>query len=148
MMYKKGINPIEVLLWSRYRNLREVLAAMKMIKSNIDIDFSDNDFVLQDTHLLDIEASEKEQDDANVKSSAIKKTGNDLKCPKADCKFIACLNQNGEKVNCLLHLLILLLDPMDSTSLTPVEIIKSHMALKHALKNFDVTQEVMEEWFI
>ena len=148
MMYKKGINPIEVLLWSRYRNLREVLAAMKMIKSNIDIDFSDDDFVLQDTLLFDNEASENEQDDANVKSSAIKKTGNDLKCPKADCKFIACLNQNGEKVNCLLHLLILLLDPMDSTSLTPVEIIKSHMALKHALKNFDVTQEVMEEWFI
>ena len=71
-----------------------------------------------------------------------------MKCPKANCKFIACLNQNGEKVNCLLHLFILLLDPMDSTSLTPVEIIKSHMALKHALKNFDVTQEVMEEWFI
>ena len=148
MMYKKGINPIEVLLWSRYRNLREVLAAMKMIKSNIDIDFSDDDFVLQDTLLFDNEASENEQDDANVKFSAIKKTGNDLKCPKADCKFIACLNQNGEKVNCLLHLFILLLDPMDSTSLTPVEIIKSHMALKHALKNFDVTQEVMEEWFI
>merc|ERR1719270_2245355 len=125
MMYKKGINPIEVLLWSRYRNLREVLAAMKMIKSNIDIDFSDDDFVLQDTLLFDNEASENEQDDANVKFSAIKKTGNDLKCPKADCKFIACLNQN---------------DPMDSTSLTPVEIIKSHMALKHALKNFDVTQ--------
>merc|ERR1712012_1274133 len=99
-MYKKGINPIEVLLWSRYRNLREVLSAMKMIKCNIDIDFSDDDFVLQDIHLLDMEASEKEQDDANVKSSAIKKKGNDLKCPNADCKFIASLNQN---------------DPMDST---------------------------------
>ena len=41
---------------------------MKMIKSNIDIDFSDNDFVLQDTHLLNTEASEKDQDDCTKKN--------------------------------------------------------------------------------
>ena len=96
-MYKKGINPIEVLLWSRTRNLREVLAAIKMIKNNIDVDFSNEDFVLQDTLLLDIEESKKEKADKHVQPNAVKKTGNDLKCPKTDCKFTACVNSNGKR---------------------------------------------------
>ena len=100
-MYKKGINPIEVLLWSRTRNLREVLAAIKMIKNNIDVDFSDEDFLLQDI-LLDNEGSKTEKKETDVPSSAIKKAGNDLKCPQTDCKFTACLNTNGKKEKCIL----------------------------------------------
>ena len=34
-----------------------------------------------------------------------------------------------------------------SESLTSVEIIKSHMALKHGFKNYDVSREVLSEWF-
>ena len=38
MMYKAGVNPIEVLLWSRKRKLGEVLQAMKMIANNVEIE--------------------------------------------------------------------------------------------------------------
>ena len=57
MMYKAGVNPIEVLLWSRKRKLREVIQAMKMIANNVEIDFSDEDFVFPDLLLSCIDMS-------------------------------------------------------------------------------------------
>ena len=37
-------------------------------------------------------------------------------------------------------------DPSNTQKMTSVEIIKSHMVLKHGNNNFKITESVIEEW--
>lgn len=94
MMYKSGVNPIEVLLWSRKRKLREVIQAMKLIANNVEIDFSDEDFVFPDLLLLDLESHEKEDVNAVEEKKKEDTSGDFLKCPEKGCSFSACINSN------------------------------------------------------
>ena len=87
MMYKAGVNPIEVLLWSRKRNLREVIQAMK-------IDFSDEDFVFPNLLLLDLESNEKEDTNDLEDKNDEDASGDSLKCPEEECSFSASINSN------------------------------------------------------
>ena len=82
MMYKAGVNPIEVLLWSRKRKLREVIQAMKMIANNVEIDFSDEEFVFPDLLLLDLESNEKEDINEVDEKKEEDNAGDILKCPE------------------------------------------------------------------
>ena len=97
MMYKAGVNPIEVLLWSRKRKLREVIQAMKMIANNVEIDFSDEEFVFPDLLLLDLESSEKEDINEVDEKKEEDNAGDILKCPEKGCSFSACINSNTSK---------------------------------------------------
>ena len=47
----------------------------------------------------------------------------------------------------IFHFIFIYLSGCLSESLTAVEIIKSHMALKHGLKNYAVAREVLNNWF-
>ena len=94
MMYKAGVNPIEVLLWSRKRKLREVIQAMKMIANNVEIDFSDEDFVFPDLLLLDLESNDKEDGSDMEDKKNEDASGDSLKCPEEECSFSASMNSN------------------------------------------------------
>ena len=96
MMYRAGVNPVQVLLWSRTRTLREVLTAMKMIASKIDIDFSDENPVFpDDLSLQDLEFKEKTVQD-DVEDEVEEGRSGDvfmLKCTEYGCGFSACINR-------------------------------------------------------
>ena len=94
MMYKAGVNPIEVLLWSRKRKLREVIQAMKMIANNVEIDFTDEDFVFPDLLLLDLEINKKEDTNEVGDKNEEDNAGDLLKCPEEGCSFSASINSN------------------------------------------------------
>ena len=48
-MLKAGVNPIEVLLWSRNKSLAEVEEALQMVRNQQEFDFTtDKGFVLKD----------------------------------------------------------------------------------------------------
>ena len=47
-MLKAGVNPIEVLLWSRNKTLAEVEQALQMVRNQREFDFTkDKGFVLK-----------------------------------------------------------------------------------------------------
>ena len=94
MMYKAGVNPIEVLLWSRKRKLREVIQVMKMIANNVEIDFTDEDFVFPDLLLLDLESNEMEDTNDLKDKKNEDPSGDSLKCSKEECSFSASINSN------------------------------------------------------
>ena len=96
MMYRAGVNPVQVLLWSRTRTLREVLTAMKMIASKIDIDFSDENPVFpDDLSLQDLEFKGKTVQDDVEDEVEEGKLGDVfiLKCTEHGCGFSACINR-------------------------------------------------------
>jgi len=130
MMYKADLNPIELLIWSRNRSLQEVQKKIYEIKSETSSSLKNDDNLFVATLTKD------ELSDANVQSHqklTQKNVPDDIiKCPEKDCKFNVSLCEKTD---------------IGSESLTTIEIIKSHMALKHCQKNYNVTREVLDKWF-
>lgn len=67
---------------------------MKMIANNVEIDFSDEDFVFPDLLLLDLESNEKENTNDLEDKKNEDASGDSLKCPEEECSFSASINSN------------------------------------------------------
>ena len=88
-MFKAGVNPIEVLLWSRNKTLAEVEQALWMVKNKREFDFrKDRGFVL------------KKSDENITKEKCHVHFEDDEKliCPRKNCKFTFLLPRVTGKV--------------------------------------------------
>ena len=82
-MFKAGINPIEVLLWSRTKTLAQVILAVEMVQSQKQIDFT------IDSGFLPLKTANNNNDDiVKERHVQFEEDFKDiLKCPQQNCRF-------------------------------------------------------------
>ena len=139
ILFQLGVNPVELLLWSRSRKLHQVeFMIEKILRNTEECDFTSAEFRLK-TYIADIENNQAKatlEESVNPEVHQSKNTTEseadreEFHCPEQDCKF-STSPKNTESMT-------------DHLSLD--EIIKSHMAIKHGVKNFSVSVEVIKLW--
>ena len=82
-MFKAGINPIEVLLWSRSKTLAQVILAVEMVRTKQQIDFTiESGFLMLNTGTNNDDKVEV------VRHVQFKEDCEDtMKCPQQNCSF-------------------------------------------------------------
>ena len=142
-LLRAGINPIEVLLWSRNKTLVEVEEALQAVRNQRQFDFTkDKGFVLKNKDQNTSEESVPKEVHVHFEDD-IK-----LTCPRRNCTFSFNLpkatgdwrNINFFKFPCWNPLI------SGGDSLTTSELIQSHMALKHREKQYQVSPEILQTW--
>ena len=92
-MFRAGINPIEVLLWSRRVSLAEVISALELVGSYEKLDFTlDSGFPMKSDAKINDEAPV-----GRVHFEDEDERKNKIKCPQKKCPFLTSLPKNYGK---------------------------------------------------
>lgn len=140
IMYTLGVNPIELLLWSRNKKLNQVVALVdRILRNPDDVDFTNRSFQMKSYlsdfengygRAIEIHDEETQAEESVLASEAQNDMVDEFHCPENDCKF----STNIKKTENL------------TEHLSLEEIIMSHMAIKHGVSDYVVSSEVVKLW--